>query len=44
MILLFSYRWLSWIFDQTEFYQTEALQSDHAACEIEIHGCRVLRG
>ena len=28
------YQWHTWNLDQTEFYQSEALESDHTACEI----------
>ena len=29
--------------DQTKFYYSEVLESDHAAYEIKIHGCSGLR-
>ena len=30
----FEYQWPSWMLNKAEFYHSEALQSDHAACEI----------
>ena len=34
MVLLFFVTGTIWILNQADFYKSEALQSDHAACEI----------